>query len=256
MSGTLASRHSLVVPQDDGSCDLLDMAILPCVAVPLVDETLPPKPVRLAELTHTPTLIFVFPGVDTSGESSASVAGQLPEVQGCTAQATGFRDLHQEFQQLGVRVVGLSTQPPEEQYQFRTRAGLPFSLMSDSELCLTKALKLPTYAVEGQNLLKRMMWYCEFGRIMKLFYPVFPPGQSADTALRWVRRNQQRQRARAQLVKCPVATPFRLPVNESFYISDIVFSDKAAYIEHFKEKDIHFFIHLFILYGVHAIHFH
>ena len=137
--------------------------------------------------------------------------------------------------------MGLSTQRPEEQHEFRRRVGLPFPLLSDSGLGVTKALRLPMHELEGHHVLKRMVWYCEFGRVSKVFYPVFPPGQSAGTVLRWVRRDQEKQRQRLARMKLPVATPFRLTVNESFYISDFVLSDKPALMEHLKEKDIHFF---------------
>ena len=72
----------------------------------MTEDTLPPSMVRLAELTHTPTVIFVYPGSDTAGQALPIGWDQIPGLPGCTAQAGGFRDLHSEFQGLGFGLWG------------------------------------------------------------------------------------------------------------------------------------------------------
>jgi peroxiredoxin len=54
-------------------------------------------------------------------------------------------------------------------------------------LRLTRALKLPTFEVAGMTLIKRMAWVIDDGVITKVFYPVFPPDQSAEEVLAWLR---------------------------------------------------------------------
>lgn len=68
---------------------------------------------------------------------------------------------------------------------------MPFELLSDRDLALTRALRLPTfeYPVERggpTTLIKRMAWYAERGRIEKIWYPVFPPDCNAETVLAWL----------------------------------------------------------------------
>jgi peroxiredoxin len=63
--------------------------------------------------------------------------------------------------------------------------------MSDRDLALTRALRLPTfeYPVERggpTTLLRRMAWYVERQRIEKIWYPVFPPDRNAETVLAWL----------------------------------------------------------------------
>ena len=116
----------------------------------------------------------------------------IPGARGCTPQGCGFRDLHGEFRALGVTVAGVSTQTTEYQREFVERNHVPFDLLSDAELRLTHALKLPTFefGVEGigpSTLIKRMAWYVEGGRIARVWYPVFPPDKNADVVLSWLR---------------------------------------------------------------------
>ena len=52
---------------------------------------------------------------------------------------------------------------------------------------LTRALKLPTFTVEGMTLLKRLTLVARNGRIEHVFYPVFPPDKSAAEVIAWLR---------------------------------------------------------------------
>jgi peroxiredoxin len=59
--------------------------------------------------------------------------------------------------------------------------------LSDAELKMTRALKLPTFTVAGMTLLKRMVFVIDDGVMTKVFYPVFPPDQSAQEVVDWLR---------------------------------------------------------------------
>ena len=116
---------------------------------------------------------------------------RIPGARGCTPQALGFRDLHPAFRELGIEIYGISTQTSGYQREFAQRNRLPFELLSDSQLVLTRALRLPTFEFpvrEGgpNTLIKRMVWYIERGRIEKLWYPVFPPHENAREVLAWL----------------------------------------------------------------------
>ena len=86
----------------------------------------------------------------------------------------------------------------EYQKEVAERLHLPFAILSDAELKLTRALRLPTFEVtgrldgqaEGQTpaiLLKRLTLVLRDGRIERLFYPVFPPDANADEVLGWLK---------------------------------------------------------------------
>lgn len=67
------------------------------------------------------------------------------------------------------------------------RLHVPFPVLSDEKLELTRSLRLPTFTVGGQILLKRLVLVLENGRVKKVFYPVFPPDRSALTVLKWLK---------------------------------------------------------------------
>ncbi len=63
---------------------------------------------------------------------------------GCTKEACDLRDLHTRILASGLRVVGVSPQPPESHRRFREKYALPFTLLSDEDKVAIKA-----YGVDG-----------------------------------------------------------------------------------------------------------
>jgi peroxiredoxin len=96
-----------------------------------------------------------------------------------------------ELLDLKAEVFGLSTQTTEYQREAVERLHLPFEILSDAELKLSTALRLPRFEVNGSPLLKRLTLVVRAGRIEHFFYPVFPPNESADQVLRWLREIEQ-----------------------------------------------------------------
>jgi len=58
-------------------------------------------------------------------------------------------------------------------------------MLSDEKLEFAKALKLPTFAVDGMTLIRRLTLVVRDGVIEQVFYPVFPPDASAGV-LAWL----------------------------------------------------------------------
>jgi peroxiredoxin len=113
---------------------------------------------------------------------------ETPGARGCTPQSCAFRDAHGELQALGVRVAGLSAQPLDDQIEFAERNEMPFPVIADPQRKLGAALTLPTFEIEGLTLYKRITLVAEDARVVKVFYPVFPPDANAGDVLRWLRR--------------------------------------------------------------------
>ena len=57
---------------------------------------------------------------------------------GCTKEAESFRDAAQEFDRLGAIVVGVSKDTAESHGKFAAKHQLPFVLLSDPDLTVTK----------------------------------------------------------------------------------------------------------------------
>jgi peroxiredoxin len=176
----------LPVPVDDGGARHLEGLALPRLALPATDGSM----VDLAALEGR-TIVYVYPRTGVPGEPSPEGWDAIPGARGCTPQSCGFRDHFAELKALGVaRVYGLSTQSTDFQREVVERLHLPFAVISDAALALTRAIDLPTFTVAGMTLLKRMAWVIDDGVLTKVFYPVFPPDRNAAEVIAWLQASR------------------------------------------------------------------
>lgn len=175
--------EGLPVPVDDGACDHLVGMRVPAIALPSTAG----RDVLLAETGRPRTVVYAYPRTGVPGEPSPEGWDMIPGARGCTPQSCAFRDHHQELLDLGAEVFGLSTQTTAFQGEMAARLHLPFEVLSDADLRLTTALRLPTFEVAGMTLIRRLTLILLAGRVEHVFYPVFPPDQSAAQTIAWLR---------------------------------------------------------------------
>jgi peroxiredoxin len=175
---------NLPVPVDDGACAHLTDTELPSVPLPSTAGEL----VDLARLPST-SVVYCYPRTGRPDEDVPHGWNDLPGARGCTPQSCAFRDHYSELTALGARVFGLSTQDTGYQREVVERLHLPFALLSDSKLALTRALRLPTFEVNAMTLIKRLTLIISSGRVVKVFYPVFPPDKNATEVIDWLRQS-------------------------------------------------------------------
>lgn len=60
------------------------------------------------------------------------------ETAGCTAEACAFRDVHQEMQEAGACVIGVSADDDESHQGFASHHRLPYPLIADTDRSLRK----------------------------------------------------------------------------------------------------------------------
>ena len=174
----------LPAPQDDGAARHLMGLKLPDVALFATDGA----EVRLSELEGR-TVVYVYPRTGRPGQALPTGWDAIPGARGCTPQSCGFRDHFDEIKKLGVDALfGLSTQDSAYQREAAERLHLPFAILSDAELKLTHAMRLPTFTVDGMTLIKRMAWVIDDSVVSHVFYPVFPPDGSASEVIDWLKR--------------------------------------------------------------------
>jgi peroxiredoxin len=172
-------------PQDDGGARHLTGLRLPSVALDATDGS----EVDLAKLPGR-TVVYIYPRTGVPGVSPPDGWDAIPGARGCTPQSCGFRDHFNELKAQGVaRVFGLSTQDTDYQREAAERLHLPFPVLSDAELKLARAIKLPTFAIAGMTLHKRMALVIDNGVVTKVFYPVFPPDRNAAEVVAWLKAN-------------------------------------------------------------------
>jgi peroxiredoxin Q/BCP len=95
--------------------------------------------VSLKSLQGKPVVLYFYPKDDTPG---------------CTRQACGIRDTWGEFEKRGAVVLGVSPDSPGRHAKFRSKYGLPFTLLADEDHAVAE-----TYGVwvEKSMLGKRYM---------------------------------------------------------------------------------------------------
>ena len=177
---------NIPAPQDDGAARHLEGQKLPDLALAATDGS----QVNLSKLQGR-SVVYIYPRTGVPGVDLPPGWNDIPGARGCTPQSCSFRDHFGELKRLGVaQLYGLSTQDTAYQQEAETRLHLPFAILSDEKLALTKALRLPTFTVAGMTLLKRMALVIDDGIITKAFYPVFPPDQSAAEVIAWLQASK------------------------------------------------------------------
>jgi peroxiredoxin len=170
------------VPEDDGAADHLPGMALPTLALSSTQG----GEVVLAERPGR-SVLFCYPRTGRPGEEMPPGWNEIPGARGCTPEACGFRDRHDQFADLGARVLAHSTPGPDYQREMAERLELPFPVLSDERLELVGGLRLPTFEAGGWTLVKRITLVIRDGRIEHVFYPVFPPDAHASEVLDWLR---------------------------------------------------------------------
>ncbi len=179
----------LPAPVDDGAADHLPGLRLPALA--LRSTRGGEADLATVAAAASTLVLYVYPRTGTPGQPSPDGWDAIPGARGCTPQSCAFRDHHAELRTLGADVLGLSAQPAAEQAEFAAREHLPFALLSDPELRLAEALRVPTFEADGMRLYKRITLIAGAdGAIAKVFYPVFPPDRNAADVLVWLRERR------------------------------------------------------------------
>jgi peroxiredoxin len=166
--------EGLPVPEDDGAADDL-------VGLELPDLTLTSSQgdVNVRDFD----VIYVYPRSGRPGVPMLPGWDETPGARGCTPESCAFRDLYPD---LGVPVAGLSAQSLDDQLEFAERNRMPFPVIADPERRLGAAVRLPTFEIAGLTLYKRITLVAQDARIVKVFYPVFPPDRNAGDVLAYL----------------------------------------------------------------------
>ena len=128
------------------------------------------------------TVVYCYPGTGFPG------AEEVPGGVGCTLESCTYRDRLGEFADAGAAVVGVSTQRAGEQADFAARNRIDFPLLSDADLELTTALRLPTFRAGGTTRLRRLTLVVDRERVVRgTVFPIPDVTGSVEEALRVVR---------------------------------------------------------------------
>jgi DNA-binding HxlR family transcriptional regulator/peroxiredoxin len=134
------------------------------------------------------TVIFGYPATGRPSPLPADWQ-QIAGAHGCTLENRLFAERRDEFVAARVAVHGVSTQRPDEQSSFAELESIPHLLLSDVELELTAALRLPTFRAGGVERLKRFVVVVGADRVVRAAqYPVTDIPAAVSWALTAVSR--------------------------------------------------------------------
>jgi peroxiredoxin len=175
----------LPVPVDDGGAAHLTGATMPAVDLASTGG----RTVRVDRVPDgfSRLVLYAYPRTGRPDQPLLDGWDEIPGARGCTPESCGFRDHAADLAALGATVAGISTQDTAYQAEAAERLRLPFPLLSDADLALTSALRLPTFEIAGLTLTKRLTLVVRDGVVEHVFYPVFPPDGHAAEVLAWLR---------------------------------------------------------------------
>jgi peroxiredoxin Q/BCP len=119
--------------------------------------------VRLSDLRGRKVLVYFYPQADTPG---------------CTTQSCDLRDHRQDLRGLGVDVIGISPDKPEEQAAFDRKYSLGFPLLADADHAVAEAWgtwrERTAYGKTSMGIRRSSFLIDEHGRIERAWYGVRP----------------------------------------------------------------------------------
>src|SRR3954449_7036613 len=131
---------TIPAPVDDGTGRHLTGARMPSIPLRSTEG----ETVDLSALRGW-TTVYAYPRTGRPGVANPDGWDMIPGARGCTPQTCSLRDHFAELRALGIdHLFGLSTQDPGYQREAAERLDLPFFLLSDEHLRLTRAMNLPT----------------------------------------------------------------------------------------------------------------
>jgi peroxiredoxin Q/BCP len=127
--------------------------------------------VRLEDFRGRRLLVYFYPAADTPG---------------CTTQSCDVRDRRDELSELGVDVVGISPDVPEDQLAFDERFSLGFPLLADADHAVAEAWgawgEKNMYGKVRVGLIRSAFLVRGDGRIEKAWYRV-PAAETVSRAM-------------------------------------------------------------------------
>lgn len=133
-----------------------------------------------------PVLLFIYPRTASEGEQVPDSWKSIPGAFGCTSHLRSIQESLPSLQakEKDLAIFGLSGQSSKEQKQFSDRFKLEFSLLSDKDLLLQKALDLPTFTWNQNTYLQRITLLLREGQVTQFQFPIPQPTKAAEEALK------------------------------------------------------------------------
>ena len=177
--------ENLPKPKDDGSTNHLLGRNIPDIILPSTKDSF----LDLSNITRKYCILYFFPMMAISKNDLPSDWNDIPGARGCTSQNISFSEHNAELEKFDVMAIGISSQTIYELEQLYSLRKLSQILVSDNKLEFQKRLNVPTFDMDGKTMYKRLTLVVKDSKIIKVFYPVFPPDRHIFKILEWLENN-------------------------------------------------------------------
>lgn len=156
---------------------------LPAMALPTTDG-------RAIDLAAVPgrSLVIVYPWTGRPGHPNPPGWDDIQGAHGSTPELEGFRDHHEDFARVGIRLFGVSRQTTDYQRELASRLALSFPILSDEAGRFAAALQLPSFTAGDETYLTRLTLAVRDGKVETVFYPIPDPAGHAGDLLLWLKQ--------------------------------------------------------------------
>ena len=178
---------NLPQPNDDGKSDhLLGMT------TPNIILTSTKGEIDISKINTQYVVLYFFPMMSIQEKNLPAGWNDIPGARGCTPQNITINRHIKDLQKHDVNVCGISTQSIHELIELSSLRKLSQMLISDNNLKFQKKLQIPTLHVENKTMYKRLTLIVKNSKIIKVFYPVFPPDKHVFEIIEWFETNSSK----------------------------------------------------------------
>ena len=174
---------NLPQPKDDGTCDHLLGRTIPDFILPSTKDSA----LDLSKIDSCYKILYFFPMIAIPGENVPSSGwNDIPGARGCTPQNISMNKHSEDLQKYDATSIGISTQSVNELTKVSYLRNFSQPLISDKDLKFQEKLNIPTFKFENKVMYKRLTLIVRESRIVKVFYPIFPPDKHIFEILEWL----------------------------------------------------------------------
>ena len=176
---------NLPQPKNDRSCEHLLERIIPSTVLPSTKEKL----FDICGVDSDFTILYFFPMMAISGKSLSSKWDKIPGARGCTPQNISINKHMKELQKYSATPIGISSQSIDELSKISSIRNFSQIILSDNSLKLQQKMDIPIFQFENKTMYKRLTLILKKCKIIKVFYPIFPPDKHVFEILKWLKNN-------------------------------------------------------------------
>ena len=181
----MSDNSNTSIPENEDHINMFNDTNFPNISLPNQEGNL----LNLHRLDTFRMVLYFYPMTGRPDRPLPDNWNNIPGAKGCTIQTCSFRDNYDEIISLNAVPIGISSQSVDENKEMTSRLKVPYDVLSDEKLELSKELNIPTFSVGSKIFLKRITLIVEKKIIKKVFYPIIDINMHIEEVLKWLKAN-------------------------------------------------------------------